>query len=59
MKGVASSIYESGMKDRVVVTEFDSLEKAVGAHDSQAYKETLKMLDDAAVRDVRIVEGFE
>jgi len=44
---------------RVVVTEFESLEKAKGAHDSPAYQAAVKVLGDGAVRDVRIVEAME
>jgi uncharacterized protein (DUF1330 family) len=48
-----------GLKERTVVTEFPSLEKATAAYDSPAYAEALKALGDGAVRDFRIVEGLE
>ena len=48
-----------GLKERTVVTEFPSLEKATAAYDSAAYAEALKALGDGAVRDFRIVEGVE
>lgn len=48
---------ESGLKQRVVVIEFESFEKAVGAYNSAAYKEALKTLGSAVERDFRIVEG--
>ena len=52
--------YEAGISERVVVIEFDSLEKAIAAHDSPAYKEALKALGTGNVeRDMRIVEGTE
>jgi uncharacterized protein (DUF1330 family) len=41
------------------VTEFDSVEKAIAAHDSPAYQEAVRVLGDGAVRDVRIIEGLE
>jgi uncharacterized protein (DUF1330 family) len=44
---------------RVVITEFPSLEKAIAAHDSPAYKKALDALGDGAVRDIRIIEGLE
>ena len=50
---------EHGLKERTVVTEFPSLEKATAAYDSPAYAEALKALGDGAVRDFRIVEGVE
>ena len=40
-----------------MVTEFDSLDKAVAAHDSLAYQEALRVLGGSADRDLRIVEG--
>jgi len=58
-RGVAAAAYEAGQKDRIVITEFPSVEKAIAAHDSPGYQAALKALDDGAVRDVRIVEGLE
>ena len=51
--------YESGLKERVVISEFPSVEKAIAAHDSAAYQDALKALGNGAVRDLRIVEGLE
>jgi uncharacterized protein (DUF1330 family) len=56
-RGVAAEVYEQGIAQRTTVTEFDSLELAVAAHDSPAYQEALKALGDTAKRDIRIVEG--
>jgi uncharacterized protein (DUF1330 family) len=47
------------LKERTVVVEYPSLEKATAAYDSPAYAEALKALGDGAVRDFRIVEGVE
>jgi uncharacterized protein (DUF1330 family) len=50
--------YEAGIPERVVLIEFDSLEKAVAAHDTPAYREALKALGSGNVeRDMRVVEG--
>jgi uncharacterized protein (DUF1330 family) len=49
--------YESGLQDRTVVIEFESLAKAMAAYDTPDYKQALRALDDGAERDVRIVEG--
>ena len=49
--------YEAGIAQRTVVTEWDSVAKAMAAHDSPGYQEALRALGDAAERDVRIVEG--
>jgi len=48
---------ESGLKQRIVVIEFESLEKAVAAYNSPSYQAALKVLGSAAERDFRIVEG--
>ena len=58
-RGTAAVAYERGVKERILIIEFPSLEKAIAAHDSPAYQEALKALSDGAVRDVRIVEGVE
>jgi uncharacterized protein (DUF1330 family) len=58
VRGTPAKFYEKGLNQRVVVVEFDSLEKAVAAHDSPAYQAALKALGrDAVERDMRIVEG--
>jgi len=57
VRGTPSKVYEMGMMERTVVTEFESLEKAVAAHDSPAYQEALRALGDGADRDLRICEG--
>lgn len=48
---------ESGLKQRIVVTEFENFEKALATYDSAAYQVALKALGSAAERDFRIVEG--
>src|SRR6516165_3375849 len=53
-----TKIYESGINERVVLVEFDSVDKAVACHDTPAYKEALKALGTGNVeRDMRVVEG--
>ena|SRR5690242_19915182 len=51
--------HEAGLKERVVLTEFESFDKAVAAYNSPAYAEALKVLGSAAERDFRIVEGVD
>jgi len=50
--------YEAGLNQRTVVTEFESVAKAIAAHDSAGYQEALRVLGDAVERDMRIVEGL-
>ena len=57
-RGNAAVAREQGIKERTVVAEYPSLEKAIAAYDSPAYAEALKALGDGAVRDFRIVEGL-
>jgi len=58
-RGTAAAAFEAGHKDRIVITEFPSAQKAIAAYNSPAYKAALIALGDGAVRDVRIVEGLE
>src|SRR5436853_5745313 len=58
-RGTAAAAYEAGLKERIVISEFPSVERAIAAHDSAAYQEALNALGDGAVRDLRIVEGLE
>jgi uncharacterized protein (DUF1330 family) len=55
----AAAVFETGLKDRTVMAEFPSVQRAIAAYECPAYKEGLKALGDGAVRDVRIVEGLE
>lgn len=56
-RGTAAKAYEKGLTQRQVIIEFDSVDKAVAAHDSAGYQAALKVLGNAAERDLRIVEG--
>jgi uncharacterized protein (DUF1330 family) len=57
VRGIPAHVYEAGLLERTVVIEFDSVESAVAAHDSPAYKKALEALDGGAVRDLRFVAG--
>jgi uncharacterized protein (DUF1330 family) len=57
-RGTAAKAYEAGVTQRVVIIEFDSVERATAAHDSEGYQAALKVLGNAADRDLRIVEGL-
>lgn len=58
-RGMPARIYEAGIDQRTVLIEFDSVDAAVSAHDSAAYQAAMKVLGDAVVRDIRIIEGVE
>jgi uncharacterized protein (DUF1330 family) len=57
VRGTPAKVYEAGLNQRTVVSEFESLAKAIAAHDSPAYQEAMRALADGAERDLRIVEG--
>ncbi len=57
-RGMPGAVFEAGLEQRVVVIEFDSVDAAVAAHDSEPYQEALRALGNGAVRDIRIVEGL-
>ena len=48
---------ESGLNQRLVVIEFESVARAVATYQSAAYQAALQALGSAAERDFRIVEG--
>ena len=59
VRGSPAKVYEAGLEQRVVMIEFDSVEKAIAAHDSAGYQEALKALGKGSVeREIRIVEGL-
>jgi uncharacterized protein (DUF1330 family) len=58
-RGSAAAAFETGVMQRVVITEYPSMQQAIAAYESPAYQAALQALGDGAVRDVRIVEGLE
>lgn len=57
IRGNPAKVYESGLNQRVVMIEFDSVQQAIAAHDGAGYQAALKVLGDAVDREIRIVEG--
>ena len=58
-RGTPAKVYEKGLAQRTVLSEFESVAAATAAHDSPGYQEALRALGNAADRDMRIVEGLE
>lgn len=56
-RGDPAKVYESGLMQRTVLIEFDSVAQAMAAHDSAAYQEALAALGEGAERDIRIIEA--
>jgi len=59
VRGMPARVYENGLEQRTVIIEFESVARALAAHDSPAYQEALRALGGGADRDMRIVEGAE
>ncbi|MBV8793282.1 MAG: DUF1330 domain-containing protein [Pseudolabrys sp.] len=58
IRGMPATTWEAGQATRTVVIEFDSLDKALAAHETEAYKAALAALGKGDVeRDMRVVEG--
>ena len=57
VRGTPAKVYEAGLVQRTVVIEFESLQQALAAHDGAGYQEALRVLGNAAERDLRIVEA--
>ena len=57
-RGTAANAYEAGLKDRIVISEFPSVEQARACYESPGYQNALKALGNGAERDVRIVAGL-
>ncbi len=56
-RGHPARVFEAGVDERTVIIEFDSVEQAVAAYQSDGYREALRALGDGAERDIRIVEA--
>jgi uncharacterized protein (DUF1330 family) len=56
-RGLPTKTFEAGIKERIVVIEFESVAQAIAAYESPAYRAAAKVLGNTVKRDVRIVEG--
>jgi uncharacterized protein (DUF1330 family) len=56
-RGVAAKTYEAGIAQRTIVIEFDSVQQATATFEGDAYQAALRVIEGAAERDIRIVEG--
>jgi uncharacterized protein (DUF1330 family) len=57
VRGSPAKTFEGGTAQRTVIIEFESVEKAIAAYESESYKAARKLLDGAVEREIRIVEG--
>jgi uncharacterized protein (DUF1330 family) len=59
-RGTPVKTMEQGLMERTVLIEFPSVDQAITAYNSPGYKQALAALGkDAAVRDIRVIEGVE
>jgi uncharacterized protein (DUF1330 family) len=56
-RGMPARAFESGVLERTVIIEFDSVEHAVATYESPGYQAALAALGDGAERDLRIIEA--
>ncbi len=56
-RGMPAKVCEDGANERCVVAKYESVERAIAAYESPAYKAVWALLKDACVREVRIVPG--
>lgn len=54
-RGNPAKAYEAGLNRRLVIIEFESVQKAIEAYESPEYQTALAILKDSAERDVRII----
>jgi uncharacterized protein (DUF1330 family) len=57
VRGPARKVYEDGVKDRCVVIEFESVERAIAVYESSEYQAAAKVIQGVVKRDVRMAEG--
>ena len=55
-RGLPVAVREAGEKTRTVVIEWENLEVANKAYNSEGYQKAMKALDGGAVREFRYVE---
>jgi uncharacterized protein (DUF1330 family) len=56
-RGYPAAAFELGTIERTTLIEFDSVDQAVAAYNSDAYQHALEVLGDGAERDIRIIEA--
>ena len=57
-RGMPSAVKESGNMQRTVLIEFENVQAAMQAYESNAYQLAMKeLVGNAVVRDIRIIEG--
>ena len=58
-RGNPAAAFEGGTTLRTTLIEFPSVDAAVAAYRSPGYQEALRVLGDAAEREIRIIEAVD
>src|SRR4029077_2131244 len=58
-RGTPAKTFEKGLNERIVLVVFESAAAAIATYESDAYKAALRVLGNAADRDLRIVEAVQ
>jgi len=53
VRGIPAKTFEGGLAFRTVVIEFETIAAATAAYENPAYQDCLRVLGDAAERDIR------
>jgi uncharacterized protein (DUF1330 family) len=59
VRGGKAEVLEGESRDRHVVIEFDTYEKALECYHSEEYADAMKIRHAAALSDVIVVEGYD
>src|ERR1700682_1382252 len=57
-RGTPAKTDEAAKDQRTVIIEFDNVQRATATYESNAYQTALRVIEGAAERDIRIVEGI-
>lgn len=55
-RGIPLQVFESGLMERTVIIEFESVQQAIDTYRSEAYQDAIRALNGAVEREVRIIE---
>lgn len=58
-RGNPAHTFEEASGLRTTLIEFESVDAAVAAYNSPAYQDALRVLDDGARREIRIMAGLD
>jgi uncharacterized protein (DUF1330 family) len=57
-RGLPAKTYDEGLDQRTVIIEFDTVQQATATFEGAAYQKAVRIIEGAADRDIRIMEGI-